>query len=136
MNDILAGFNAGIAQTVVGHPLDTIKVLIQTKNPIKNLNLRDLYKGWRYPMAMSTLFNSSVFPINEKIYKYTDNHYISGFITGIVVSPIVYTFDIGKIKQQTNQKIKFTDFYKTKGIYSTILRESLATSIYFLHHIL
>ena len=131
MNEIIPGFCAGIAQTVVGHPLDTIKVLIQNKKPIKNLNLRDLYKGWRYPMAMSILFNSSVFPINEKIYKYTDNHYISGFITGIVVSPIVYTFDIGKIKQQTNQKIKFTDFYKTKGIYSTILRESLATSLYF-----
>ena len=67
MNDILAGFNAGIAQTVVGHPLDTIKVLIQTKKPIKNLNLRDLYKGWRYPLAMSILFNGSVFPINKKI---------------------------------------------------------------------
>ena len=131
MNEIIAGLTSGIAQTIIGHPLDTIKVLIQNKQPIKKLNLRNLYNGWRYPLAISMLFNGSVFPINNYFYKKNYNHYISGFITGMVVSPLVYTFDIGKIKQQTNQKIKFTDFYKTKGISSTIVRESLATSLYF-----
>jgi len=127
----VAGFCAGIAQTAIGHPLDTIKVLIQNKQSIKNLRLRDLYRGWRYPMAMSTLFNATVFPINQKIYKYTDNHYISGFISGIVVSPIVYYFDVGKIKQQTNQILQLRDFYRTPGYFSTTLRESLAISLYF-----
>jgi solute carrier family 25 (mitochondrial carnitine/acylcarnitine transporter), member 20/29 len=131
MNEIAAGFCAGIAQTVIGHPLDTIKVLIQNNKSIKKKGLRDLYRGWRYPMIMSTLFNASVFPINQKIYKYTDNHYVSGFISGIVVSPMVYCFDVGKIKQQTTQLLQLRDFYKTPGYFSTTLRESLAISLYF-----
>lgn len=131
MNEIIPGFAGGIAQTVVGHPLDTIKVLIQNKYPLKNLKIRDVYRGWRYPMVMSTLFNSVVFPINQEINKYTDNHYISGFISGMIVSPIAYTFDVGKIKQQTNQKIQLSDFYKTRGLFSTTLRESLGISLYF-----
>ena len=131
MNEIISGFAGGIAQTVVGHPLDTIKVLIQNKYPIKNLGIRDVYRGWRYPMVMSTLFNASLFPINQKIYNYSNNYYISGFISGAIVSPIVYIFDVGKIKQQTNQKIRLNDFYKTRGLFSTTLRESFAISLYF-----
>lgn len=131
MNEIISGFSGGIAQTVVGHPLDTIKVLIQNKQSIRNLNFRPLYRGWHYPMMMSTLFNASVFPINNILYEHINNHYISGFISGTIVSPIVYTFDVGKIKQQTNQTITFQDFYKTKGLFATTLRESLAISLYF-----
>ena len=131
MNEIISGFAGGITQTIVGHPLDTIKVLIQNKHSIKNLGIRDVYKGWRYPMVMSTLFNASLFPINQEIYNYSNNYYISGFISGAIVSPIVYIFDVGKIKQQTNQKIRLSDFYKTKGLFSTALRESIAISLYF-----
>ena len=32
MNEFISGFFAGTAQTIVGHPLDTLKVLIQNKN--------------------------------------------------------------------------------------------------------
>ena len=46
-------------------------------------------------------------------------------------APIVYFFDVGKIKEQTNQKLKFEHLYKTRGLLSTTLRESLAISFYF-----
>ena len=131
MNEMKSGFAAGVTQTIVGHPLDTIKVLIQNKQSIRKLKFRDAYRGWKYPMAMSTLFNSSLFPINEYLHKKLDNHFYSGFISGGIVSPIVYFFDVGKIKQQTNQPIRFEDFYKTRGLFSTALRESLAISFYF-----
>ena len=131
MNEIIAGFSGGVTQTVVGHPLDTIKVLIQNKQSIRNLKFRQLYRGWHYPMMMSTLFNAFVFPVNKILYDNINNYYISGFISGVFVSPIVYTFDVGKIKQQTSQTLKFQDFYKTKGFFSTTLRESLAMSVYF-----
>jgi len=52
-------------------------------------------------------------------------------MSGIIVSPIVYTFDVGKIKQQTKQILQLRDFYKTKGLFSTTLKESLAISLYF-----
>lgn len=131
MNEIYSGFCGGIAQTVVGHPFDTVKVLIQNKSFKRNFKFCDLYKGWKYPMVMSTMFNSILFPINKEINTYTNNLMISGFISGAIVSPIVYGFDIGKIKEQTNQKVVLKDFYKTPGFISTTVRESLAISIYF-----
>ena len=131
MNEMYSGFCAGIAQTVVGHPFDTVKVLIQNKSFKRNFKFCDLYKGWKYPMVMSTMFNSILFPINKEINTYTNNLMISGFISGAIVSPIVYGFDIGKIKEQTNQKVVLKDFYKTPGFISTTVRESLAISIYF-----
>ena len=82
-------------------------------------------------MVMSTMFNSILFPINKEIDTYTNNLMISGFISGAIVSPIVYGFDIGKIKEQTNQKVVLKDFYKTPGFISTTVRQSLAMSIYF-----
>ena len=56
--------------------LDTLKVLIQNKNLKKGLSIRDLYRGWRYPMAMSTIFNSTLFPLNKLIYDQTNNYYV------------------------------------------------------------
>jgi|SaaInlStandDraft_1057018.scaffolds.fasta_scaffold20171_2 solute carrier family 25 (mitochondrial carnitine/acylcarnitine transporter), member 20/29 len=130
MNEISAGFCAGITQTIVGHPLDTIKVLIQNNKQFNKFKFINFYKGWRYPMVMSTLFNATLFPVNEKLYSYTNNFFASGFISGIIVSPIVYCFDIGKIKEQTNQKIMFNTFYKTPGLFTTAMRESMAVSVY------
>jgi len=131
MNEIYSGFCAGIAQTAVGHPFDTVKVLIQNKSFKYDFKFRKLYRGWRYPMAMSTIFNSVLFPINKEINTYTNNIMVSGLLSGAIVSPIVYGFDIGKIKEQTNQKIVLKDFYRTPGLISTTIRESLAISIYF-----
>ena len=131
MTDIFSGFCAGITQTLIGHPFDTIKVLIQNKRPIRHLKCKDLYRGWRYPMCMSTIFNATAFPIYERSFSYTNNHYCSGAISGFIVSPIVYWFDVGKIKEQTKQKIHLKDFYKTKGLTCTFYRETLAMSVYF-----
>lgn len=131
MNEFISGFFAGTAQTIVGHPLDTLKVLIQNKNLKKGLSIRELYRGWRYPMAMSTIFNSTLFPLNKVIHEQTNNYYTSGLVSGAIVSPIVFFFDIGKIKEQTNQKLKLEHLYKTRGLLATTLRESLAISLYF-----
>lgn len=131
MSDFFAGLCAGVTQTAVGHPFDTMKVLLQNKQQFKHLRVSELYRGWRYPMCMSVLFNATVFPMYERTYVYTQNHFLSGFLSGVVVSPIAYSFDVGKIKEQTRQKIKLADFYKTKGLFSTTIRESIAMSLYF-----
>ena len=36
MSDIFAGLCAGITQTAVGHPFDTMKVLLQNKQQFKH----------------------------------------------------------------------------------------------------
>ena len=131
MSDIVGGFFAGVTQTAIGHPFDTIKVLLQNRQQLKSLSVRELYRGWRYPMTMAVICNSTLFPIYERTYVYTNNHFLSGFISGMIVTPIAYSFDVGKIKEQTHQKIKFSDFYRTKGFFSTAARESIAMSLYF-----
>tara|TARA_Y100000992_G_scaffold300645_1_gene269723 strand:+ start:295 stop:939 length:645 start_codon:yes stop_codon:yes gene_type:complete len=131
MKDILAGAAVGVSQTLVGHPFDTAKTLIQNKKPWIGLSFSSYYKGWRFPLVAGTVFNCTVFPIYERTVNYTQNSFTSGFLSGIIVSPFVYAFDVGKIKQQTSQTIKLSDFYKTKGLASTYYRETLAMGTYF-----
>lgn len=125
--DIIAGGLVGVSQVLIGHPLDTIKILIQNKKKWKCLKIKQFYRGATYPFVSSFLFNATVFPIYNRCYKYTKCHYVSGFIGGFMISPMVHIFDVAKIKRQTNQLINF----RTRGLFMSCLRESLAVSIYF-----
>jgi hypothetical protein len=131
MCDIAAGVASGVAQTIVGHPLDTIKVLVQNGHPWKMKTTSMYYRGASFPFVSSILFNATVFPVYERTISITNSSYISGILSGMVVSPIMYVFDVGKIKLQTNQPLSASDFYRTKGFPITLCRESLAMTIYF-----
>ena len=131
MSEIYSGFFVGITQTIIGHPLDTLKVLYQNKTPINNIKLSNLYRGWKFPMFSASIFSCTVYTAYERSYKYTNNHFISGAIAGVAVTPSIYLLDIGKIKQQVNSPLKITDYYKTKGFTMTSCREILAMSVYF-----
>ena len=59
MSDFLSGILAGVAQTVIGHPFDTIKTRIQLypdgyyksiSNLYKYEGIRALYKGSFFPL--------------------------------------------------------------------------------------
>ena len=131
MSDFFAGFCVGITQVAIGHPFDTAKVLLQNNRRWLGLPLSHYYKGWRFPLTSATFFNCTVFPMYERTLKYTDNSFVSGAISGLAVTPLVFSFDIGKIKQQTNQQIKLQDWVKTKGLTATTTREVAAMSTYF-----
>lgn len=131
MCDIIAGIASGVAQTVVGHPLDTIKVLIQNGHPWKMNTFSMYYRGAGFPFVSSVLFNATVFSVYERTISHTQSSYISGMLSGVIVSPIMYTFDVGKIKLQTAQPLAVSDFYRTRGFPVTLCRESLAMTIYF-----
>ena len=131
MNDFISGCLAGITQTIIGHPLDTIKVLYQNKSKMDKPNIKNFYRGWKYPMVSGCVFNSTVFSVYEKAQKETKNSFISGAISGTIVSPFVYLFDVGKIKKQLNKPVNIKDFYKTKGLPMTFTRETLAMGLYF-----
>jgi solute carrier family 25 carnitine/acylcarnitine transporter 20/29 len=72
-NDICAGTIAGIAQVAVGHPLDTIKVRLQTgdghfrsvgdclRRTVAREGVAGLYKGAASPLAGAMLMNASAF---------------------------------------------------------------------------
>ncbi len=122
--DFLVGGVIGAAQTVVGHPLDTMKVLLQSKRQWK-VPLTQYYRGAAYPFFSSIFFNACVFPIYHRSLKYTESHFLAGASAG-VASPVVYLFDLAKIKRQVNKPISFS-----KGLLSTCMRESLAMGLYF-----
>lgn len=130
MTDFIAAISAGITQTMIGHPFDTIKVLLQNNNKIRGLHFKDYYRGYRYPLTSSILLNSIIFPVYERT-KYLNNSFLSGLIGGMTISPIVYLFDYGKVNKQVEKDIKFQEIIKGKGKFTVFLRESTAYSIYF-----
>ena len=67
MSDVLSGLVAGIVQGVVGHPLDTVKVLIQNRQRWWGvLSPTCYYRGCLYPMLSSVTSNGIVFPVFER----------------------------------------------------------------------
>lgn len=129
---LFGGCIAGICQTIIGHPFDTVKVLIQNNIKWNNLSIKEYFRGWTYPLMSGIGYNILIFPIYHNVNQKTESPFFAGGFAGIIASPLTYTFDVGKILQQTNKPINnINQFIKTKGIYSTIARESLATSIYF-----
>ena len=131
MTDFISAFCVGIAQTSVGHTFDTVKVLIQNNKTWRGLKPIDYYRGWKFPMTTSVLFNCTVFPVYERTIEYTNSRILSGALAGLAVTPIVFCSEVGKIRQQTKQPISLQSFTKSHGRISTMARETLAMSSYF-----
>lgn len=128
MNENISGGISGIFQIIIGHPFDTIKTRLQYGNNFK-FNFK-LYKGFKYPLYSSILINSTIYSINNKMYNYLDNYFISGYFTGSISSIIKNPFDIYKIKLQNSYNILTIDNYY-RGFIATYFRESLGMSLYF-----
>ena len=140
--DFLCGMISGIAQTIVGHPFDTIKIRTQcgVKTPLNPLSY---FRGMTYNLMSAITCNAVIFGtqgfVSSSIADHhnADSHpallYLApGFISGICVTPIVFFFDIGKNKKQAlGKKLSSSDFSQTRGLGTTILREPIAFSIYF-----
>ena len=131
MSDIVSAFGVGISETLIGHPFNTAKVLIQNKKKWYGLPFKQYYRGIRYPLASGTFFNMMVFPIKERTYKYTNNYFLSGVLAGIIVTPQMYFIDTFTIKKQTNQSVSMSMFKGSKGFQMTMAREMVALSFYF-----
>ena len=101
MTDIIPAFCVGVTQVSVGHPFDTVKVLMQNNKKWFGLPLKSYYRGWRFPLVSATFFNCTVFPVYEYTIKYTNNSIVSGALSGVMVTPFVYFFDSYKIRKQT-----------------------------------
>lgn len=126
-----AGAFSGLCQIIIGYPLDTLKVRIQSKKPIFGLSIRDYYRGIGFPIVSGIIVNSIVFGTYKNFKEYTGENIISGFMAGATISPFVYVFDIGKTKQQISKHPKLNMILHNKGFPASIMRESLAFSMYF-----
>ena len=116
------------------------------------------YRGFAFPTTLSMLINGATFQINAFLsnhFTLTSNrqhnyhgrcciqqrqqqqqqqqqrqHFINGFCTGLITSPVVFAFEVGKIKRQMNLPLQWTDFATTPGYWMTACRESVAVSVY------
>jgi solute carrier family 25 carnitine/acylcarnitine transporter 20/29 len=131
MNDFLAGTMSGFSQMFVGYPFDTLKVRLQNNTSNKKLALKHYYRGMMYPLITFGGLNSIVFGVHAKTQTICNNHFISGGLAGIACSPFVFLTDVGKIRRQMARRVQLSDFYKTRGIYSTLFREIIGLSTYF-----
>lgn len=126
MNDISIGLVIGLVQSGLGHPLDTIKTLLQNGERVKGLRPIDYYRGVIYPTVASLVFNATAFPIFTSL-QVNNNAYFSGAVAGVMIAPIDYAFDVGKIRQQT---LTTTPLH-LKGVSLSCVRTVVAMSLYF-----
>ena len=129
-----AGCISGLIQTIIGHPLDTLKILKQNNRIVNKKNIRRLYSGISMPLMQTPLICGTSFYIDEIINQNINNHWISGCISGIISSFIICPFEYYKINLQQNKK-KIINIKTICGSYRNITyviyREAPALSIYF-----
>ena len=74
MKDIIPPLAVGLTEVSIGHPFDTAKVLIQNKKKWFGLPVGHYYRGWRFPLCCSCIFNCTVFPVYERTKDITKNN--------------------------------------------------------------
>ena len=151
-----ASFIAGSAQTLFGHPFDTLKTFKQVnpnlslnqvyKNHIKkNGGLKYLYRGSISPFIGGCLQNCFIFSTEHITNKWIEkingnqnpilNSFYSGFLAGGFTSLIISPTELIKCQQQVNPLIKTKEIIKTtpifRGFNLTFLRDSIGFGIYF-----
>jgi len=131
MADFVAASCVGLAQIGVGHPFDTSLTLIQNKRKWWGLPIKNYYRGWRFPMTSSIVFNATVFPVVERTQRYTGSVFLSGLLAGVCVAPFMFCFEYGKIKQQTGQRVTINGLLNNTGRIAMVSREMVAMSSYF-----
>lgn len=153
MSDVVInGFLAGISQTVLGHPFDTIKTRKQmypyikinniAKNIIKKEGIRSFYKGYLPPLLGGCIQNSFIFSTEHYFNNYFQKKYITGFFAGGITSFILSPFELIKCRMQINQDkklslketiylLKKNNVKLSRGTGLTFLRDSIGFSLYF-----
>ncbi|XP_033209402.1 mitochondrial basic amino acids transporter-like [Belonocnema kinseyi] len=141
--DFAAGCLGGCAGIMVGYPLDTIKVHIQTqdhRNPkykgtwhcFRSILARDsvagFYRGMSSPMAGVAVVNAIVFGVYGTIHKnlsepdHLGSHFLAGASAGLAQTPICSPMELAKTRIQLQSSNTFSgplhclkDIYRRKG---------------------
>lgn len=127
---VKTGAIIGLAQTIIGHPLDTLKTnyqnnLSSTSNLtlINNLSstnnfsfqnifksntsiIKRLYAGIYYPATINLVYNTCVYQLHHNLHQNSYSHFssgcISGGIMGIILNPFEYKKVLHQVKDNSN----------------------------------
>lgn len=139
MVDYFAGGLSGLAQTLAGHPLDTLKVWSQD-GITRPRTFKTLYRGVSYPLLTTGFLTSINYGVTQKLYQENQSYIISGFLsgvfTGILQAPVDYLKINSQIMNGKNGKnqisLETIKKYKGKiGWFSTISREAFGFPVYY-----
>ena len=141
MNDYQIGMVCAVTQNIIGYPLDTYKVRLQTSKVTINSNV---FRGMSVPLACNIVTTGINYGLFNDCQKRFNNSFMSGFISGLVLTPIVNIGENYKIKGQLGQFGQFGQFKpKTslrdisdtmnfrRGLGLCSVRDSIGCSIYF-----
>lgn len=127
----------GISQTILGHPLDTLKTWRQNGNNTKLIldsefktNIRNLFRGVTYPFILSIGYNSFLFGFYSKLKKESYSSLEAGAVSGTILGVILNPFEYYKIQCQTKISENIS-LYPFRGVHYTLLRESISCGLYF-----
>ncbi|KAH7730782.1 Protein C54G10.4 c [Aphelenchoides avenae] len=117
--DFFAGCAGGAAGVLAGHPLDTVKVRLQTQTTglyrgtwhcfttiVRTEHVKGLYKGISSPLASLTFVNAVVFGVHGTVAKQFDDkqavltHFIAGCAAGMAQSVISAPTELLKLRVQ------------------------------------
>lgn len=137
--EYIIGYSAGIAQTLVGYPLDTIKTRLQcTKTRINtgstmNSKLSSkLTVGMRFPLVNSTIINTMTFGNKDTFQRITGNELLSYTLVGITNGIVQTQLDYCKVKAQARGSLpKFPRKFITTGMPYSVALEAFSMPIYF-----
>jgi len=126
MSESLCGAFSGFVQTIVSHPLDTIKTRIQCNN----LHYHGLYKGCMPNLLTNMTQNSMLFSCHSYLYNQSFDHFTSGVVAGSLSSLLINPLELWKIRLQNNKRMCFFS-ESFKGLRYTFMRDSIGVGIYF-----
>lgn len=140
-NNLLYGYIAGslngLSQVVSGHPLDTVKVYMQTQGKY-DIGYRHLWRGIMYPLITIVPITALQFGTENVIQKIMNKQekdfsamdgFISGGLTGLVCVPVISITELYRIRRQKFGTAK--NVPKTLGMGLTVMREIPAVATYF-----
>ena len=113
----LAGMISGCFQTIVGHPLDTLKVYKQI-NTNKIINKNMLFHGLSFPLITNSFITGLQF------YFFENHPLYMGLASALVITPVEYYKTHKQVFNKYELKIP-------RGFPITFLRENIALNIYF-----
>lgn len=155
----ISGLTYGISNTMVGHPLDTVKTKMQVVPEYKNLSsLQSIkylnttegkvgfYRGLVPPLIGSSIFRALQFASFEAFYTKAESYpilkteipfslglqirvIIGGLISGSARALVEAPFEYMKIKKQTLQNYKYRNLYQ--GFLPVLLRSCGLMTTYF-----
>nr|XP_020658125.1 solute carrier family 25 member 45 isoform X3 [Pogona vitticeps] len=124
--EFLAGWLSGAAGLVLGHPIDTVKVRLQTQAGYRNIldcvittyrdeTVRGFFKGMSFPLLSVAVVNSVMFGTYSNVLQYLcDTHhrdhsvnppryahiFTAGCVSGMVQAMILAPVDLIKVRLQ------------------------------------